>query len=227
MNIYLKLAEIQQTLKVPKGRKNNHSGYMYRNCDDILEAFKKNANGSVIFLNDSIEMIGDRHYVKATAVFAHPECETQITVAAYAREVEAKFSKGGTESTDRAQITGAASSYARKYALNGLLALDDSEDPDDESYGGSSHQSRPAASNGGKQVPVASNGAKQAQQPTTPKVISDAQMSRLMAIANEFKVTQEQQIQIVKEQFGFDSRKLITTDKYDAVVKAYQSINQQ
>jgi len=118
-----KLADIQQKLKAPKGRKNSFGGYNYRNCEDILDALKPLLQEDDLFyLTDEIVLIGDRFYIKATATF------NDVSVSAFARESLLK--KG----MDEAQITGSASSYARKYALNGLFAIDDAEDIDSNSY---------------------------------------------------------------------------------------------
>ena len=129
MNIYKKLIEVQNKLKVPKSQYNNFGKYNYRNAEDILEAVKpilENA-GATIFIKDSIELIGDRFYVKATVNFVDIESGNTIEASALARESEEK--KG----MDSAQVTGATSSYARKYALNGLLLIDDTKDNDHDS----------------------------------------------------------------------------------------------
>lgn len=119
------LQEIQKELKVPKGHRNTFGNYNYRNCEDILEAVKPLLGESVLILRDEVVQIGDRYYVKATALFYDKELEEGCEfVTAYARESEEK--KG----MDSAQITGAASSYARKYALNGLFLIDDTKDAD-------------------------------------------------------------------------------------------------
>lgn len=116
------LAEIQQKLKVPKSQKNTFGNYNYRSLEDIQEAVKPLLGECVLLLNDEIVQIGERYYIKATArLFLDNE---SVEVSAYAREQDTK--KG----MDQAQVTGAASSYARKYALNGLFAIDDSKDPD-------------------------------------------------------------------------------------------------
>jgi hypothetical protein len=128
MNIYEKLQKVQQSLKAPKGQFNAFGKYKYRSCEDILEAVKPLLDGCVITLSDRIEMIGDRYYVKATASFVSTDAADDgfpsVVVCAYAREEADK--KG----MDGSQITGAASSYARKYALNGLLQIDDAKDSD-------------------------------------------------------------------------------------------------
>jgi len=116
------LNKIQQELKVPKNQFNNFGKYKYRNCEDILEAVKPLLGSGELLLNDEVINVGDRYYIKATAILR--EGESEISVSAYAREPENK--KG----MDDSQITGAASSYARKYALNGLFAIDDTKDSD-------------------------------------------------------------------------------------------------
>ncbi len=116
------LNEIQQKLKVPKGQYNSFSKYHYRNAEDILEAVKPLLGEGRLIISDEIVLIGDRYYVKATAAL-HDE-EGVAVATAYAREASEK--KG----MDEAQITGAASSYARKYALNGLFLIDDTKDAD-------------------------------------------------------------------------------------------------
>lgn len=122
-----KLAVIQQGLKAPKNQKNTFGNYNYRSCEDILEALKPLLGDSVLLITDDIVQIGERYYVKATAQFI--TSDGMKSVSAFAREA---FDKKGM---DAAQITGAASSYARKYALNGLFCIDDTKDPDDNNKG--------------------------------------------------------------------------------------------
>ena len=119
-----KLIAVQAALKAPKGQRNTFGNYNYRSCDDILEALKPllKQEGLLLTISDSIEFIGNRFYVKATATVA--DGDKTVSVTAYAREEETK--KG----MDGSQLTGAASSYARKYALNGLFAIDDTKDAD-------------------------------------------------------------------------------------------------
>lgn len=118
------LQQIQQKLKAPKNQRNSFGGYNYRSCEDILEALKPvlaEFNAAVL-LSDEIVQMGTRWYVKATATL---KTETEsVSVTAYAREAETR--KG----MDESQITGSASSYARKYALNGLFGIDDTKDAD-------------------------------------------------------------------------------------------------
>ena len=132
MTISEKLAAIQAELKAPKNQRNNFGGYNYRSCEDILEAVKPllAQYKATIVLSDEMVQIGERYYIKATATFASAENDDApaISNTAYAREAETK--KG----MDEAQITGTASSYSRKYALNGLLLIDDAKDADTDEY---------------------------------------------------------------------------------------------
>ena len=123
------LIQIQSRLKAPKKNKNTFGGYNYRSCEDILEAVKPLCHDLNCWINicDEIVEVGGRIYVKATAMICNSEGQT-ATATAFAREEETK--KG----MDAAQITGSASSYARKYALNGLLAIDDTKDADTDEY---------------------------------------------------------------------------------------------
>ena len=121
-----KLVTIQFKLKAPKNQFNSFGKYKYRNCEDILEAVKPLLDGSRLHLSDEVVMVGQRYYVKATATFVDGDFTYSTT--AYAREEETK--KG----MDGAQITGTASSYARKYALNGLLLIDDTKDADTDEH---------------------------------------------------------------------------------------------
>lgn len=119
------LSAIQTELSAPKGQFNKFGGYAYRSCEDILEALKPllKKYKACVTISDDIVMVGDRVYVKATATLTAEE--ESITATAFARESEDK--KG----MDSAQVTGSTSSYARKYALNGLFAIDDNKDADD------------------------------------------------------------------------------------------------
>lgn len=117
-----RLAEIQIQLKAPKGQRNDFGKYNYRNCEDILEAVKPLLNGLTLTLSDKMVEVGGRVYVEATAKLT--DGVESIEITASAREALAK--KG----MDEAQITGAASSYARKYALNGMFCIDDTKDAD-------------------------------------------------------------------------------------------------
>ena len=126
VNIYEKLSKIQCEMKVPKTQRNEFGKYNYRNCEDILEMVKpflKETN-TIINLSDELVFIEGRFYIKATATLIDIESGEKFSTSAFAREEETK--KG----MDGSQITGSSSSYARKYALNGLFAIDDVKDSD-------------------------------------------------------------------------------------------------
>lgn len=136
------LITIQSTLKAPKSQFNAFGNYKYRKVEDILEAVKPIMSnlGCTLVMTDDIEMVGNRIYVKATATLKNSKGEIEITTG-YAREEETK--KG----MDGSQITGAASSYARKYALNGLFAIDDNADSDTTNIGNQQSQQKVKSSN--------------------------------------------------------------------------------
>lgn len=136
------LNKIQQELNVPKNQTNTFGGYKYRSCEDILSAVKPLLGDCILAINDGIEMIGDRYYVRAVAKLSNKDGFVETT--AYAREPEVK--KG----MDESQITGTASSYARKYALNGLFAIDDTKDSDTDEH------HRQTDGNGATKAPVSS-----------------------------------------------------------------------
>jgi len=128
LDLYESLLNAQVELKAPKGQFNNFGKYKYRSAEDILESVKpiNKKHGLTLLLSDVIEQFNDRYYIKATATITNG---TQThSVSAYAREALTK--KG----MDDSQITGTASSYARKYALNGLYLIDDTKDADTDEY---------------------------------------------------------------------------------------------
>ena len=164
MNIYEKLSAIQCELKAPKNQFNKFGGYNYRSCEDILEAVKPLCAKykTTLVLEDEIVAIGTRYYVKATARLYDNDPQDQGHIAvkseAYAREEESK--KG----MDGSQVTGASSSYARKYALNGLFSIDDAKDSDVTNTGESDAQ---------KPVAAAKRPAAQKKEPV-PEITPDA-----------------------------------------------------
>ena len=126
-----KLQKIQKELKAPKGQYNSFGKYKYRSAEDILEAVKPilDSNGCALTISDNVIYIGDRYYIQATVTLYDSKTGSVIAeVCALAREEEEK--KG----QDSSQITGTASSYARKYALNGLFCIDDTKDADTDEY---------------------------------------------------------------------------------------------
>lgn len=126
MNAYTKLFNIQQKLKAPKNQFNKFGGYAYRSCEDILTALKPllKKQQAMILINDEVVEVGGKNYIKATVKFIDIETGETVETSALARESEAK--KG----MDASQITGSCSSYARKYALNAMFAIDDTKDAD-------------------------------------------------------------------------------------------------
>lgn len=128
--IHASLMAVQAELKAPKNQRNNFGKYNYRSCEDIIEAVKPllKENGLFLTMSDDIVLIGDRYYVKATVSVTDIVTGESVQTSALAREAAQK--KG----MDESQVTGTASSYARKYALNGLLAIDDAKDADTDDY---------------------------------------------------------------------------------------------
>lgn len=128
--IYEKLLAVQNELKAPKDKRNNFGGYNFRSCEGILEAVKPllQEQGLMLTIKDEVVNIGDRYYVRATVLLDDISSNGEIAITALAREEEAK--KG----MDASQITGTASSYARKYALNGLFLIDDTKDADTDEF---------------------------------------------------------------------------------------------
>ena len=152
-----KLIAIQSNLKAPKNQFNSFGGYSYRSAEDVLEAVKPLLKevGCTLTISDEIVVVADRVYVKATATLS--DGKDNISTTAFAREEESK--KG----MDAAQITGAASSYARKYALNGLFCIDDTKDPDSTNKG--EQETKPTATPKTISKPVAKPTAKPAAKP--------------------------------------------------------------
>ena len=131
MTVYKKLIEVQKELKAPKNQRNSFGNYNYRSCEDILEALKPvlSEHGATVFISDKPVVKENLFsYIEATATFVDTESGDSVSVTAYAREAETK--KG----MDVSQITGSASSYARKYALNGLFLIDDTRDADTDEH---------------------------------------------------------------------------------------------
>lgn len=143
--LHKKLWAIQQTLNAPKGQYNKFGGYSYRSAEDILEAVKPLLQNVTLMVSDEIVLIGDRYYVKATATLS--DGEDSISATAFAREE--KEQKGMTAG----QLTGATSSYARKYALNGLFCIDDAKDLDTDAYAKQTGQQPRQQKNPPKQQP--------------------------------------------------------------------------
>lgn len=174
MKVFEKLAAIQAKLKAPKSQFNKFGGYNYRKAEDILEAVKPllAEYGCLLNCTDELLLIGDRYYIKATAIITCIEDGSQVQTTAYAREEEEK--KG----MDGSQVTGASSSYARKYALNGLLCIDDTADSDTTNVGDQS-----TAKKGTKKT--AKKAEETAQKPAAPARGSDEWNAWVRAVATK------------------------------------------
>lgn len=205
MTIAGKLVAIQTELKAPKNLYNNFGKYSYRNAEGIQEALKPllKKYGAFVILSDDISEVGGRIYVKATAKLQDAESSDSIEVTAFAREAADK--KG----MDDAQITGATSSYARKYALNGLFLLDDTKDADTDEYHEQTQTQKPTKkAQAAKKVPAADQIICQRCgkpiQPfngNTPHQIANATMKRFgkvmcMACGSATKKEQDEELQL-------------------------------
>lgn len=139
--IFAALMAVQAELKAPKGQHNSFGKYDYRSAEDIIEAVKPLLKENGLFLNmsDEVVLVGDRYYIKATVKVVDVVTGESVQTSALAREASQK--KG----MDESQVTGTASSYARKYALNGLFAIDDNRDADTNEYAAQTRQSAAGA----------------------------------------------------------------------------------
>ncbi len=200
MTIYEKLTKVQEELKAPKNQYNSFGKYKYRSCEDILEALKPilAKYGLFLMIGDTMEHVGDRYYIKATCTIS--DGETHITNSAFAREEESK--KG----MDGAQVTGTSSSYARKYALNGLFLIDDTKDPDTDEY---QSQTR----SGNKQTTGNSK---------DNKLVTESQLSRLYAIGSS-KGYSKADIDKSIHKKGKNSAKELTMAEYDELIAGIEN----
>ena len=190
--------KVQYELKAPKSQFNDFGKYKYRSCEDILEAVKPllHKHSCVITLSDSIQNVGDRYYISATATFIDAETGEKIEVVSSARESENK--KG----MDESQITGTASSYARKYALNGLLCIDDTKDAD--------------ATNTHENIIDKTNKKEKS-------ALTDAQIKRAYAIATSVNKSTDDVKKYIKKKWGKESLKDLTKKEYEELCKALES----
>lgn len=172
-NITQKLIKVQSELKAPKGQENTFGNYNYRSAEDILEAVKPllSEQGLLMTITDIIEQIGERYYIQAKVILTDGEDTVEVT--GYARE---SLNKKGM---DDSQITGTASSYARKYAMNGLFLIDDTKDSD-------SNENRTERENRAKKADVEAEREKQAK---IAKL--NAQYERALKAANDNEAPME------------------------------------
>ena len=196
MNVYEKLMTVQTKLRAPKGQYNSFGRYSYRSCEDILEALKPLLAevGAIVNVSDEIKLIGNRFYVEATAMFL--DCETGDSVVARASAREDETKKG----MDLAQVTGSVSSYARKYALNGLFAIDDNKDADSTNTHGKDIKPN--------MTPVSG--------------LSEAQIKRLLAIGNKSGFNKDTIVKTVKKLYGCELKDM-TREQYNEVCNRLES----
>ena len=192
MSIYAKLIKVQNELKAPKNQYNSFGKYSYRNCEDICESVKPLllANGLAMFISDNIELIGDRYYIKAIVTVVDTETGETLTNSALAREEENK--KG----MDSSQVTGSTSSYARKYALNGMFLIDDTKDSDFTNTHGKENNEE-------KLSRIKGTG------------LSEAQIKRLYAIAAKANIEKSMVLKAIKQEFKVEKAELLTKEQYD------------
>ena len=194
-NVYLKLVEVQNKLKAPKNQFNKFGNYAYRNCEDILEALKPILSEvkAVVNISDEVVLVGERYYIKATVKFIDAETGEFVEASAMAREEENK--KG----MDSSQLTGSTSSYARKYALNGLFAIDDTKDSDTTN----THGKEDGRSNA--------------------VTLTDKQLNRMYAIAKAGGYDKVKVDRLINQKYSKKANEM-TKEEYDNVVEGLQKI---
>ena len=205
-NVYVKLMNVQSELKAPKNQYNSFGKYAYRSCEDILEALKPVLlkHKAAVIVTDDIVFVDGRHYVKATVKFIDAETGEIVENSALAREEESK--KG----MDACQLTGATSSYARKYALNGLFCIDDTKDSD-------------ATNTHGKEAPTKAQNQSKQNTPTRSKVLSEEQIKALYEVSEKAGYSAARLVALVKAKYKCDPEYL-TKAEYEHV---YGSLNKK
>ena len=203
MTIYEKLSAVQQELKAPKNRRNTFGKYNYRSCEDILEAVKPilAKHKATILITDDISEVGGKVYIQATVRFVDlEERGDMITVNAFARESVDK--KG----MDDAQITGTSSSYARKYALNGLFLIDDVKDPDSDEYKEETDQKNKAS-------------AKKPKDSVLDEYVNAGQLETLNMLLKKAEITEDK----FREIYNIATMPEFPANKYDDAVKKLEA----
>ena len=202
-----KLQRIQSKLKAPKNQENKFGGYKYRSCEDILEAVKPllEQEGLTMTIQDNIELIGDRYYIKATVKLFDKTNTVEVT--AYAREEENK--KG----MDSMQLTGATSSYARKYALNGLFLIDDTKDSDATNTHGKEDAQQVSPMESVQTTSI----------PTKAQLLTDKQVTRLYSIASSKGYSKQDVLKSVAGR-GFKEPKELPKAIYDEICNTLQEL---
>lgn len=201
MSVYEKLNHVQVNLEAPKSQYNTFGKYDYRSCEDILKGLKDllEETKSAVTISDTVKQIGDRYYIEATARFIDIETSELVEATALAREDESK--KG----MDLAQVTGSVSSYARKYALNGLFAIDDAKDSD----------STNTTNKGDK--------SENNQSKNSKGELTESQIKRLYAKAYAKEIDREKVKSHVLKKFNKEVEKL-TKEQYDTMCDGYDNM---
>ena len=199
MKIYEQLANVQHELKCNKSLYNSFGKYSYRSTELIMEAVKPLlfSNDLCLIITDSVELIGDRFYIKATATVYKKEGE-QISTTAYAREEE------GKKGMDASQVTGSTSSYARKYALNGLLAIDDTKDADATNTHGVTSDYKATSTNS------------KANNTTSTYKLTEGQIKRLYAIGYKRGYSRDYMAKLVNTKYK-KSIEDLSKEEYDYI----------
>ena len=198
LNVWQKLNRVQIELKAPKSQWNIFGKYYYRSCEDILEGLKTllEKYNVAILLSDSVEQVGGRYYLVAEAEFV--DCETGDSIKKYGRAREEETKKG----MDSSQITGSASSYARKYALNGLFAIDDTKDAD-------------ATNNGAQPTTQAKKEASTG--------LTNQHLNKLFELGVKKGYSQEKVRQQVVKKFNKTAEEM-TLAEYNQVIQGYEKL---
>lgn len=198
LNVWQKLNRVQVELKAPKSQWNIFGKYYYRSCEDILEGLKTllEKYNVAILLSDSVEQVGERYYLVAEAEFV--DCETGDSIKKYGRAREEEAKKG----MDSSQITGSASSYARKYALNGLFAIDDTKDSD-------------ATNNGAQPTTQAKK--------STSTGMTNQHLNKLFELGVKKGYSQEKVRQQVVKKFNKTAEEM-TLAEYNQVIQGYEKL---
>lgn len=196
---------VQNELKAPKDKVNSFGKYNYRSCESILENVKPLLEkvGAVLTIEDEIVQASDRVYVRATATFYAEGGEVRVT--AYAREADTK------SGMDVAQVTGAASSYARKYALNGLFAIDDTKDPDTEEYQGQPAKPQPKVTPQPKPTAAPQSALLNDAMRSVQNAVREAQtVAQLVDMFNELKKRDKDLAELMRADFKKRQQELTT-----------------
>lgn len=198
LNVWQKLNRVQVELKAPKNQWNKFGKYYYRSCEDILEGLKPllDKYNSVVLLSDETKVEEGRHYVVATATFINADNGEKVTVTGQAREEDSK--KG----MDASQLTGSTSSYARKYALNGLFCIDDTKDSD-------------ATNNGAQPTTQAKK--------STSTGMTNQHLNKLFELGVKKGYSQEKVRQQVVKKFNKTAEEM-TLAEYNQVIQGYEKL---